>query len=191
MIAVAIILALLILLMLTKVGGEFVYEDEKLSIVLSLGLIRYRFKPKGNFDYSILLKYVKMLWHALVRLLKGVVIEDFHLRFIAASDDPYKTAMLCGSAYSIAGMLAPHIRRFMKVKKSSVEIDSDFLAEKSVISASLRAKIPFWKLLIIAGALLREYLQYRKTIKEGAKNIESASEQNKENDSNQAEAVSA
>ncbi len=185
MIAAAIILALLILLMLTKVGGEFVYEDEKLSIVLSLGLIRYRFKPKGNFDYLILLKFAKMLWHALTRVLKGVVIEDFQLRFIAASDDPYKTAMLCGSAYSIAGMLSPHIRRFMRVKKSSVEINPDFFAEKSVISASLRASILFWKLLIIAGAFAREYMRYRKTIKEVAKNTESASEQSNENNSNQ------
>lgn len=191
MIAAAIILALLILLMLTKVGGEFVYEDGKLSIVLSLGLIRYRFKPKGNFDYTILLKFAKMLWHALTRVLKGIVIEDFQLRFIAGSDDPYKTAMLCGYAYSAAGLLAPQLRRFLKVKKSSVQINADYMAEKSVISASLRASILFWKLLIIAGAFARELLHYKHTLKEAAKSTESVAEKKEEESSDNAVAAGA
>ena len=197
MIVLLIILAVLILLLLTKVGVDAAYDDSGASLAVKIGPIRIQLlpkaekpdkpkrpkkakkekpkkeeadptakKPKRKPDLRFLFNLARIGLHALNRFRVCLRIDVFRIRFIMASEDPYKTAMTYGYIQSAVGLLAPQVRRAFTVRDSRVELGMDFLDAKPEISCRLVLTIRigrvFYVLFATGCEFVRYYLKYRR-----------------------------
>lgn len=130
-------------------------------------------KTKKALDLPFLFDIVKLGLQALNRFRICLRVEIFHLRFISASDDPYKTAMNCAYATTALNLLAPQAKRAFKVRDSRIEIGTDFCADKPLIDARIALTITVWRVLYVAltfgfAFLLRWYKHTRQQKKKAA-----------------------
>ena len=200
MIALLIILAILLAILLLKLGVDAVYDTEGFRLAIVIGPLHLKIlpgsgkksrtkkkavksktnerkkrdkKPKENkkksLDNKFLLEVVKLGLRALNRFRISLHVDVFRLRFVSASDDPYKTAMNCAYATTAVNMLAPLSRRAFRVTDSKVEIVTDFFEEKPSISGRLKLSIRVWRILQIAltfaCAFIGVWLRHRKRTK--------------------------
>lgn len=192
MIALLIILALLILLMLTKVGVIAAYENKSPYLAVKFGVIRLQLLPKPKIrekpkkqkekkpkkerakkekpekekqapDISFMLSLAKVGLHALNRFRIRLRIDVFRLRFIMASSDPYTTATTYGYLQSAVSMLAPLVRRTFTVRDSRVELGADFLGTKPEFEGKLVLTIRIGRVI---GVLIATGLEFLRLILE-------------------------
>ena len=192
MLVLIIILAILVLLLLTKVGVDAAYADGSAFLSVKIGPVSKQLLPKQanpekpkkpkkekkpkaekpeeekkepskkklKLDLSFVLNAARIGLHALNRFRISLRIDVFHLRFIMASEDPYKTAMTYGYVQSAIGILGPRIRRAFVVRDSQVELGTDFLDSKPDIAARLVLTIRIGRIFGVLFATAFEFLRY-------------------------------
>ena len=135
-------------------------NDHTITVSSENGLIEKAAKPKAKLDLSLILNLANIALHALNRFRISLRIDQFRLRFIIASDDPYTTAMTYGHVQAAIGMLAPRIRSAFTVRESHVEMGTDFLASKPEIEARLVLTIRIGRIFGVLFATGFEFLRY-------------------------------
>ena len=100
-------------------------------------------------------------------------INHLQLKLILAGGDPSDLALNYGKGWAALGNLMPLLERAFVIKKRDLEVECDFLADKTAIIARLDLTITIgriFSLLIIRGIpIVRELIKLLKKLKGGAK----------------------
>lgn len=99
-------------------------------------------------------------------------VDRLEVKLILAGDDPCDLAVNYGKAWAAIGNLWPRLEQSMVIKKRDVEVECDFTADKTLVSARLDLTITLGRLLWLTGKHgirgLREILKIMKSRKGGA-----------------------
>ena len=100
-------------------------------------------------------------------------VNELQLKLILAGEDPCDLAVNYGRGWAALGNLMPQLEKAFVIQKRDLEVECDFLAEKTTVLARLDLSITIGRvisLLIIRGVpILRELIKLMKIIKGGAK----------------------
>lgn len=114
---------------------------------------------------------VKPVFRFLIDFKKKLRVKDLRLKVILAGDDPGDLSINYGRTWIALGNLMPHLERFFVIKKRNLEIECDYLAEKTTADFSITLTITVFRLLQIAVyhgfSILREYYKIINNTKDG------------------------
>ena len=100
-------------------------------------------------------------------------LNNLELNLVLASSDPADLAINYGKAWTVLGNLMPLLEAVFVIKKRDLQVQCDFLAEKTLITARLDLSITIGRvvsLLIVQGIpVVRELLKIMNKRKGGAK----------------------
>ncbi|MBQ8834952.1 MAG: DUF2953 domain-containing protein [Oscillospiraceae bacterium] len=131
-------------------------------------------KPKEDkggklTDFLPLIKVALDLLNSLRRKLRVDVLEA---KLILAGGDPCDLAVNYGRAWAAVGNLMPQLERFLVIKKRNVEVECDFTASETLITARLDITITLGRLLALVTVFgiraVKEFLKIKKQRKGGA-----------------------
>ena len=139
-------------------------------------------KAKKKPDIHFLMALAQMGLRAVKRLFRSFSIDFLLLHYVAATKDPYDTAMqysYLGAAFSAIGAMAG---KRIRVKKSDVWLDADFVNETPQIEARLVLSLQLYKVVALAAAFGFEYLRWKKQHPTGTDTTERTDENGREQD---------
>lgn len=100
-------------------------------------------------------------------------VDHLEMKLVLGGGDPCDMAVNYGKAWAALGNLMPLLNRAFVIKKRDLEVECDFLADATVITARLDLTITVGRvlsLLVVQGIpALREFLKLMKKRKGGAK----------------------
>ena len=104
---------------------------------------------------------------------RKIRINNLELKLILGGGDPSDLAVNYGRGWAVLGNLFPLLERAFVIQKRDLEVECDFIADKTTIIARLDLSITIGRvisLLCIGGIpVLREFLKIKKSRKGGAK----------------------
>lgn len=99
-------------------------------------------------------------------------VKRLECKVILAGDDPCDLALLYGRLWAAVGNLFPRLERMLVIQKRDIQIECDFTADKTCVTALVELTITVGRLLALAvcyGArAVVEFLKIRKLQKGGA-----------------------
>ena len=99
-------------------------------------------------------------------------VDRLEAKIILAGDDPADLAINYGRAWTALGNLWPRLEQFLVIRKRSVDVQCDFTADQTLITARLDLTITLGRILAIAVVYgiraIKEFLKIRKQNKGGA-----------------------
>lgn len=102
---------------------------------------------------------------------RKIRVKRLEVKVILAGGDPCDLALNYGKAWTALGNLMPQLERLLVIKKRNLEIECDFLEEKTVVYACADVTITLGRLLSLAVRYgyrtLREYFKIMKLRKGG------------------------
>ena len=135
--------------------------------------VKKKTAPKSGgsiFDFLPLVDTVLDFLSAFRRKLR---INHLQMKLILAGDDPAALAQNYGRAWAALGNLFPLIENAFVIEKRDMEVECDFLADQTTITARMDLSITIGRislLLLVNGVpVLRELLKIMKLRKGGAK----------------------
>ena len=118
------------------------------------------------------LPLVKTLFEFLGDFRRKLRINNLYLKLVMAGGDPYDLAMNYGKAWAATGNLLPKLEQWFVIKKRDIEVECDFVAEKTTVVAHMDISITLGRLLAavfkFAWKALIKFLQIKKKRKGGA-----------------------
>lgn len=100
-------------------------------------------------------------------------LNNLELKLILAGDDPCDLAVNYGRAWEAVGNLLPKLEQWFVIKKRNIEVECDFTAAETLVTARLELTISLGRLLAalarFAFRAVKEYLKINKKRKGGAK----------------------
>ena len=183
MIAIAIVLAVLVLLALLRFGVSAEYSAVGISVTARAGPISMRIFPqkagraikdkkkkkkkakKEEIDKEIpeektpgglkgFMEIAAAAKNTLSRLRRRLLIKKLTIHYIAANDDPYKTAMTFGTINVVFGMVAPLLEKAFRIKRRDFQASADFHATEPTIYFNASVSIAVWEAIFIVSAIL-------------------------------------
>ena len=120
------------------------------------------------------LPLVKTLFDFLGDFRRKLRLNNLQLKLIMAGGDPYNLALNYGRAWAAVGNLLPNLEQWFVIKKRDIEVECDFVADKTTVIAHLDLTITLGRLLAavfkFAFKALIKFLQIKKKRKGGAVN---------------------
>lgn len=99
-------------------------------------------------------------------------VNRLEAKIVLAGDDPADLAINYGRAWTALGNLWPRLESFLVIRKRSVEVQCDFAADQTLITARLDVTITLGRMLAISVVYgiraIKEFLRIRKQNKGGA-----------------------
>ena len=99
-------------------------------------------------------------------------VNRLEAKIVLAGDDPADLAINYGRAWTALGNLWPRLESFLVIRKRSVEVQCDFTADQTLITARLDVTITLGRMLAISVVYgiraIKEFLRIRKQNKGGA-----------------------
>ena len=100
-------------------------------------------------------------------------VNHLNLRLILGGSDPSDLALNYGKGWAVLGNLMPLLEKAFVIQKRDLEVECDFLADKTTITARIDISITIGRVLslvIVNGIpILREFLKVMNKRKGGAK----------------------
>ena len=100
-------------------------------------------------------------------------VRDLQILLVMAGDDPCDLAVNYGRGWAVLGNLMPLLEKAFVIQKRDLEVECDFLADKTTVIARLDLSITIGRilsLLTVRGIpIVRELLKLMKLRKGGAK----------------------
>jgi len=129
-------------------------------------------KKKGGSIHDFL-PIVDLVLDFLSAFGRKLRVNHLDLKLILAGSDPCDLAVNYGRGWAVLGNLMPLLEKNFVIQKRDLEVECDFLADKTAIIARLDLTITIgriFSLLIVRGVpILRELLKLMKILKGGAK----------------------
>ena len=129
-------------------------------------------KKKGG-SISDFLALVDVLLDFVGMFGRRLRINILNLKLILAGGDPSDLAINYGRGWAALGNLMPLLDKAFVIQKRNLEVECDFLADKTTIVAKLDLSITIGRvisLLIVGGIpIVREFIKLKKSRKGGAK----------------------
>lgn len=115
---------------------------------------------------------IKLMLEFLNQFRKKLRINRLQLKLILAGDDPCDLAVNYGRAWAALGNLMPMLERVFTIGKRDCEVECDFTATETLITAQMELTLRFGQLLSLGTVygvrLLKELLIFKKKRKGGA-----------------------
>ena len=131
-------------------------------------------KPKGTKGGSLadFIPFVKLGIDFLGDFRRKLRLNDLELKLVLASSDPCDLAVNYGKTWAAVGNLMPALERWFVIKKRNVEVECDFTASQTLVTARLDISITLGRLLSLAAVYgirgVKEFLNFKKKRKGGA-----------------------
>ncbi len=120
-------------------------------------------------DFDPLIRVILKMLDVFKRRLR---VNLLRLKVVLAADDPYDVAVNYGRAWAAIGNLLPRLERAFVIKKRDIDVECDFTATQTLITARLDLTITLGRLLATAAVhgfnVFREYSKISKKRKGGA-----------------------
>ena len=98
-------------------------------------------------------------------------VDRLEAKIILAGDDPCDLAVNYGRAWAALGNLWPRLEEFLVIKKRDVQVECDFTADTTVISARIDLTITLGRLVTLAAVYgfkaIKEFLNIKNKRKGG------------------------
>ena len=141
-------------------------------------------KMKLSFNADEILTLVKKVLKRFGKFGRKFKVDRFLLRYTAAGDDPYDTAVNFGYVNAALAGLAPICAKRFRVKDCHVSTDVDFMAEKMSVDFGLALSIRIGQILgtvfsivfAALGILIKNKLRLLKEKRQNRKNGKSEAE---------------
>lgn len=99
-------------------------------------------------------------------------VNHFRLKLILAAEDPCDLAIHYGRAWAAMGNLLPILERGLNIQKRDMEIECDFTAEQTLITAQAEITLRIFQMFSLGAVygfrILKEFLKIKKKRKGGA-----------------------
>ena len=139
-------------------------------------------KAKKKPDIHFLLALAQMGLRAVKRLFRSFSIDVFMLHYVVATKDPCDTATQYSWLGAAFHAIAAAADKRIRVKKSDVWLDADFVEETPQIEARLVLSLQLYKVVALAVAFGIEYLKWKKQHPTGTDTTERTDEHGREQD---------
>ena len=129
-------------------------------------------KSKGG-NYSYFLPLVQTVLDFLEAFRWKLRVNRLELKLILGGDDPCDLAVNYGRAWASLGNLMPVLEQQFVIKKRELEVECDFLSDKTLIIARVDLTVTLGRIFSLGAVhgvrILRQYLKIAKMRKGGAK----------------------
>lgn len=129
-------------------------------------------KKKGGSIHDFL-PIVDLVLDFLAAFGRKIRVNHLEMKLILGGSDPGDLAENYGRGWAVLGNLVPLLERAFTIKKRDLEVECDFLAEKTVIIARLDLTITVGRVLSLLAVrgipIIREFINLKKLFKGGAK----------------------
>ena len=129
-------------------------------------------KKKGGSIHDFL-PVVDLILDFLSAFGQKLRVKHLDMKLILAGDDPSDLAVNYGRGWTLLGNLMPLLENAFVIKERNLEVECDFLADKTVIIARLDISITIgrvFSLAVVRGIpILREFMKVMNKRKGGAK----------------------
>ena len=129
-------------------------------------------KKKGGSIHDFL-PIVDLVLDFLSAFGRKLRVNHLNLRLILGGSDPSDIALNYGKGWAVLGNLMPLLEKAFVIQKRDLEVECDFLADKTTITARIDISITIGRVLslvIVNGIpILREFLKVMNKRKGGAK----------------------
>lgn len=128
-------------------------------------------EKKGGslLDFLPLVKVALSLLNDFRRKLR---VNRLEVKLVLAGDDPCDLATNCGKIWVAIGTLMPKLEKWLVIKKRNIDVQCDFTADETLVTARLDVTITLGRLLALAAIYavraLKEYLKIKNNQKGGA-----------------------
>lgn len=106
-------------------------------------------KKKKGGSLTDFLPIAQVVLTALDDLRRKLRIRRLEMKLVMAADDPCDLAVNYGRAWVALGNLIPRLERYFVIRKRDLEVECDFEASKTLITARLDLTITIGRLLYI------------------------------------------
>ena len=131
-------------------------------------------KPKEKKGGSLtdFIPFVKLGLNFLGDFRRKLRLNNLELKLVLASTDPCDLAVNYGKTWAAVGNLMPALERWFVIKKRNVEVECDFTASQTLVTARLDISITLGRLISLIAVYgvraLKEFLNFKKKRKGGA-----------------------
>ena len=131
-------------------------------------------KPKEKKGGSLLdfIPFVKLVFDFLGDFRRKLRLNNLELKLVLASSDPCDLAVNYGKTWAAIGNLMPTLERWFVIKKRNVEVECDFTASDTLVTARLDISITLGRLLGLVAVYgfraVKDFLKFKKNRKGGA-----------------------
>ncbi len=129
-------------------------------------------EKKNGGSLADFLPFVRIALDFLDAFRRKLRIRRLEMKLIMAADDPCDLAVNYGRAWAALGNLIPQLERCFVIKKRDLEVECDFEATQTLITARLDLTITLGRVLHIllrhGLRAIKEFLNLKKSRKGGA-----------------------
>lgn len=129
-------------------------------------------KEKAGGSLTDFLPLVKLALELLNSFRRKLRVDNLRLKLVLAGDDPCDLAVNYGRAWAALGNLLPRLERVLVIRKRDLNVECDFTADSTVVTAGLDITITLGRLIALAVVYglrgLKEFLSISKKRKGGA-----------------------
>lgn len=129
--------------------------------------------PKKGGKITDFLPLVQVALDFLGEFRRKLRVKRLVLKVVLAGDDPCDLAVNYGRANAALGNLIPQLEKLFVIRKRDMQVECDFTADETLISARLDLNITVGRVLSLAVRYgyraLREYFKIKKKREGGAK----------------------
>ena len=129
-------------------------------------------KEKKGGSWKDFIPFVKLGLNFLGDFRRKLRLNNLELKLVLASSDPCDLAVNYGKTWAAVGNLLPALERWFVIKKRNVEVECDFTASETLVTARLDISITLGRLLSLVAVCavrgLKEFLIFKKKRKGGA-----------------------
>ena len=120
-------------------------------------------KKKEGGSLKKFMPIVEMVLDFLSDFKRKLRVNRLELKLILAGDDPADLATNYGRAWAAMGNLWPKLEEWFVIKKRNVEVECDFAADETKVTARLDLTITLGRLLVLAVRYgIRAFREFRK-----------------------------
>lgn len=110
-----------------------------------------------------LLPILRVVWELLKDFKRKLRVDRLEFKLVLAGEDPCDLSINYGRAWAALGNLMPRLESFLLIRRRNLEIECDYLAERTTVFLLVDLTISVGRLLVLAVRHgLRGLIEYRK-----------------------------
>lgn len=142
-------------------------------------------REKKGGSLTDFLPLVKVGLNLLGDFRRKLRVNRLEVKLNLAGDDPCDLATNYGRIWAAIGNLMPRLERFLVIQKRDIDVQCDFMADKTLVTARLDMTITLGRLLALAVVYgirgLKEFIRLKNKGKGGAEHERKATEHDEDN----------